>query len=239
MCANAWGFCPARATLWAVMEVGAAGQIRVRASGALWGAQITDPEHERIIYIAAGGLLVLAVALAVGTIWWWRNSRVDHPALGPLEVMGTRSWWKGDWTSRRRRLDEVRPTVPEPESGVGEPVNLSAVATDDAVPFDDLADPADPADAPSDAPNDALNDAAVESVSLEALVAALGVEPPDALADDITSAAPAPMSSSVSPRPSVVIDTSSPGREAEDAAAPAATEPRAPIDPLLRQQRSE
>lgn len=236
MCANAWGFCPGRATLCAVMEVGAAGQIRVRASGALWGAQITDPENERIIYVAAGGLLLLAVGLAVGTIWWWRNSRVDHPALGPLEVMGTRSWWKGDWTSRRRRLDEVRPTLPEQESGVDEPVDLTAVATDDALPFDDLADPAETA---NDVASDAVNDAAADSVSLEALVAALGVEPPESPADDVTAAAPAPMSSLSSSRPSVVIDTSAPGREAEEPAAPAATEPRAPIDPLLRQQRSE
>ncbi|MEQ1701716.1 MAG: hypothetical protein ABMA25_16525, partial [Ilumatobacteraceae bacterium] len=121
-------------------SVVAAGQMRLRA-GALWGTQITDPENERTIYIAAGGLLMLAVALLVGTVWWWRNSRVEHPALGPLEVMGTRSWWKGDWTARRRRLDEVRPAAAD-SSAADEEVDLSAVATSDALPFDDLVDPA-------------------------------------------------------------------------------------------------
>lgn len=229
MCADAWGFSPARATLWPVKSVVAAGQLRVRA-GALWGTQITDPENERLIYLSAGGLLLLAIALAVGTVWWWRNSRVEHPALGPLEVMGTRSWWKGDWTARRRRLDEVRPVGADPVEG-DEQVDLAAVATSEALPFDDLVDPADIAAA----------DAA--SLSIEELVASLGVDPAAASApaaapavavapDDATIATPAP-------RPSVVIDTSAPGREAEEPAAPVVSEQRAPIDPLLRQQRND
>ena len=227
MCANAWGFSPARATLWPVKLVVAAGEMRLRA-GVLWGTQITDPENERTIYIAAGGLLLLAIALAVGTVWWWRNSRVEHPALGPLEVMGTRSWWKGDWTARRRRLDEVRPAGAEP-GDPDEQVDLSAVATAEALPFDDLADPADAAAAPA-------------SVSLEELVAALGMAPAAdsagepvvavAATDDATAATPAP-------RASVVIDTSAPSREVELPVEPVAVEQRAPIDPLLRQQRND
>lgn len=231
MCANAWGFSSTRATLWTVKLVVAAGQIRSGA-GALWGTQITDPENERTIYLAAGGLLVLAVALTIGTVWWWRNSRVEHPALGPLEVMGTRSWWKGDWTARRRRLDEVRPAGTEHVDG-DEQVDLSAVVRDEAVPFDDLADPADSA---------AAADAAA-SMSIEELVASLGVDPaaPAVAPADlpvVVSPGDATVATPV-PRPSVVIDTSAPGREAEEAAAPAASEQRAPIDPLLRQQRNE
>lgn len=228
MCANAWGFCPARATLWPVMVVAAAGRIRLRAIGALWGAQIEDAANARTIYIAVGGLLLLAVAVAVGTTWWWRNSSVEHPALGPLEVMGTRSWWKGDWTARRRRLDAARPAGAEPETD-GEAVDLTAVVTDQPLAFDDLADP--DAAAASTAPP--------ETWSLEELVASLGVDPAAAVTatDDTAVAAPSPLPATTS-RPNVVIDTSAPSRDDEPVAA-AVTEQRAPIDPLLRQQRSE
>jgi hypothetical protein len=251
MCANAWGFCATRATLWPVKSVVAAGQMRVGAGGALWGTQITDPENERTIYIAAGGLLLLGLALAIGTVWWWRNSKVEHPALGPLEVMGTRAWWKGDWTARRRRLDEVRPAGATAEEG-DEEVDLAAVATAEAVPFDDLVDPA-------------TAEAAAASMSIEELVASLGVDtaapavsPVAAVAEssvaessvaapvaDVTVAAPAPRPSVVidtsAPRQPLVIETSTPAREREDEepAKPAPNEQRAPIDPLLRQQRSE
>lgn len=227
MCANAWGICPARATLWPVRVVVMAGQMRLRAAGSLLGAQIEDPENERTIFIAAGGLLLLGLALAAGTFVWWRSSRVEHPALGPLEVMGTRSWWKGDWTARRRRLDEARPTGAEHAEDGDEPVDLHAVGTTEPLPFDDLADPAIAA-----AAADAEAAAAAESISLEELVAALGIEPVAAAADDPTAAA-------VVPRPSVIIDTSAPSREVEEPPLPAATEQRGPIDPLLRQQRSE
>ena len=73
----------------------------MRAIGAVLGADtFDDPENARVILLSAAGLLLLAVLVAAGTIWWWRSSRVEHPALGPLEVMGSRSWFKGDYTSR-------------------------------------------------------------------------------------------------------------------------------------------
>lgn len=71
-------------------------------------AQFSDPKNARIILMAAGGLLVLAIALVVATVLWWRSSGVEPSALAPLEVMSTRQWWDGDDDSRRELLDEVR-----------------------------------------------------------------------------------------------------------------------------------
>ena len=56
----------------------------------------TDPEHERLIYLAAGGLVLLGVVLAVVTVMWWRGTKGEHAALAPLEVMGDRSFDPAD-----------------------------------------------------------------------------------------------------------------------------------------------
>ena len=67
-----------------------------------------DPENARIILLSAAGLVILGLLIAAGTVWWWRSSEVEHPALGPLEVMSSRSWWQGDYASRRRRASFSR-----------------------------------------------------------------------------------------------------------------------------------
>ncbi len=48
-------------------------------------AQFTDPENARIIFFAAGGLLVIAIGVVVATIVWWRSSGIEPTALAPLE----------------------------------------------------------------------------------------------------------------------------------------------------------
>ena len=101
-----------------------------------------DPENARIILLSAAGLVVLGALVAAGTVWWWRSSEVEHPALGPLEVMSSRSWWKGDYAARRRRLEEARPTGAEPVDPLtispSEPVDLEASALASPQEFDDL-----------------------------------------------------------------------------------------------------
>lgn len=103
-----------------------------------------DPENARVILLSAAGLAVIGLLVAAGTVWWWRSSEVEHPALGPLEVMSSRSWWKGDYTSRRRRLEAVRPDGAEPAGPAAtsgsEPVDLKAAALTSPREFDDLVD---------------------------------------------------------------------------------------------------
>ena len=60
--------------------------------GLLAASDFTDPKHERLIYLAAGGLVLLGVVLTVVTVIWWRGTKGEHAALAPLEVMGDRSW---------------------------------------------------------------------------------------------------------------------------------------------------
>ena len=85
---------------------------------AVLAANFSDPEHARIIYLAAGGLVLMAIALVGGTVWWWRSSAVEHPALGPLEMMSTKVFRSSDEEMRREIIEAARPgaqVVDEPE----------------------------------------------------------------------------------------------------------------------------
>lgn len=100
-----------------------------------------DPERARVIYMAAGGLVLIALLVIAGTVWWWRSAAVEHPSLGPLEVMGTRSWWNGDDTTRREIVDSVRPIGAEPGDTsliVPDPVDLLETDRTRPIGFDDL-----------------------------------------------------------------------------------------------------
>ena len=125
-----------------MIVVAAAATEQVQRFGPVLAEQFTDPQNARVIYFAAGGLAVLALLIGIGTVLWWRSTEVEHPALGPLEVMGTRRWWKGDYAARRRHLDAARPAT-EPAEGdeaPAEPVDLQAIATATPTHFDDLLD---------------------------------------------------------------------------------------------------
>ena len=79
----------------------------------LASSNFTDPEHERLIWLAVGGLLLLGVVLAVVTVVWWRGTKGEHAALAPLEVMGDRSFPDPD----PRRADSPARERPSPQRG--------------------------------------------------------------------------------------------------------------------------
>lgn len=234
---SACGFAGSRATLWPVTVVAVAAWHAANSTAGLLGAErFEDPENARTILLMAAGLVLLAVLVSVGTVWWWRTSKVEHPALGPLEVMGSRSWWRGDYTARRRRLDSARP-APEPGDGaaVAEAVDLGAVSRESPPQFDDLAD----------VPPMVLVDAANggDMADLDALLAAAGaaiaeVQVAQTSQDDV-SASPDQVAAE---RPDAAAPVAVPaGVEpaAADDPTVAVEGACAPIDPLLRSPRTD
>jgi hypothetical protein len=185
------------------MRVPSVVPMKVRV-GVLAEGTFDDPQNARIIYLAVAGLLLLAVVLGVGTWYWWRTNKVEHPALGPLEMMGTRTWRKGDFNSRERHLEEARPANAIHEA---EPVedrdelDLDALGKLEPAQFDDFSDllPAAAAAAPvalavaeAESEPDASTPETAADEAVEPFVAEPGPEPdsvPDSAAD-AESAAP-------------------------------------------------
>jgi len=115
-----------------------------RALRGIYSATFSDPTNERLIYLSAAGLILIGLALLVGTIIWWHRGRQEHPVLAPLEVMGSRSWEKAPEGERRRRLDSVRVHGVEPQQEEvvrPDPVDLQALVRSVPQAFDDLREP--------------------------------------------------------------------------------------------------
>ncbi|MGI9029680.1 MAG: hypothetical protein ACR2HP_06805 [Ilumatobacteraceae bacterium] len=69
-------------------------------------------------------LAALGVAMSAVTVWLVRATRTDHVVLGPLEVMGDRSFRRATEESRASRLGAARPS--------GAPPPAPIVAVDEA-----------------------------------------------------------------------------------------------------------
>ena len=83
------------------------------AGSSRWGsgviaAQLSEGEATLRVALAAGGLALLGVVLAVVTLWWWRSTRPEPPVLGPLVMMDDRAFRASDPGARRLLLDAAR-----------------------------------------------------------------------------------------------------------------------------------
>lgn len=106
----------------------------------LLAAEIGDPEATRTVIAIVALLCVMGVALVMLAFWLRRVTRPDPELLAPLELMGERSWRRGDPVGQRRRLDEVRPQGAEPLTRAAAPPKFDEAfdAGPSAPGFDDL-----------------------------------------------------------------------------------------------------
>lgn len=113
---------------------------------------VTDAESSRAILVVVICLVVLGLVLSAITAWFWNTTRPDHPALGPLEVMGDRGFENLSTFEQRQRLDAARPTEADTEhESLGDvapraerAVDLQRLVRDTPRSFDDLVDEASP-----------------------------------------------------------------------------------------------
>lgn len=102
---------------------------------------VSDSGSSNVVLAVTVLLVVAGIALSVVTVWFWRNSRPDPDALGPLLVMSERKFFEVGPIEQRRRLDRARPGVdPEPSGSADDAVVASANDADDRV-FEELDDP--------------------------------------------------------------------------------------------------
>jgi hypothetical protein len=111
-------------------------------TAAALGDELTENEASVRVFLTAGGLAILGCALLLFTIWWWRGTKPESPALGPLEVMSDRRWHTASENERRRLVEQHRPDAAARLNGVVAPVpiDLSVLARNPPSSFDDLRD---------------------------------------------------------------------------------------------------
>jgi len=82
--------------------------------------------------VLAALLVVVGVAMICTAVWLVRATRADSRSLGPLEVMGDRSWRRRDAASRSQSLEAARP------EGAPPPAPMLARDPDDPPPMRSL-----------------------------------------------------------------------------------------------------
>lgn len=73
------------------------------------GRRVSDTENTRTVYLVVVGLVLVGCALLAFTMWFWKATKSDHEALGPLEVLGGRRFRGRPPEQRLAMLDTARP----------------------------------------------------------------------------------------------------------------------------------
>ena len=111
---------------------------------------VNDPDSTRKVYLLAGGLALLGIALVAITVWFWRSTRHDPELLAPLEVIGGRRFRRLEDNAQQAVLDDARPATATPmrwgvrrgEASGEPPIDLRASLRTGPAGYEDLHDPA-------------------------------------------------------------------------------------------------
>ena len=72
---------------------------------------VSDAGSTRIVVLVTLSLIALGVGLGVLNIWFWRKTKPDPEALGPLVEMSSRKFAELELIEQRHRLDQLRPSL--------------------------------------------------------------------------------------------------------------------------------
>ena len=72
---------------------------------------VSDAGSTRIVVLVTLSLIALGIGLAVLNIWFWRKTKPDPEALGPLVEMSSRKFAELELIEQRHRLDQLRPSL--------------------------------------------------------------------------------------------------------------------------------
>ena len=77
---------------------------------------VSDAGSSNVVLAVTLALVVIGSALLTVTVWFWRSTRPDPDALGPLVVMSEQRFVTLGPIEQRRSLDRARPwSVPDDE----------------------------------------------------------------------------------------------------------------------------
>ena len=72
---------------------------------------VSDAGSTRIVVIVTLLLIGLGIGLGILNIWFWRKTKPDPEALGPLVEMSSRKFAELGLIEQRHRLDQLRPSL--------------------------------------------------------------------------------------------------------------------------------
>ena len=93
---------------------------------------ITDSGSTNTVLLVTALLALAGLVMAGLTVWYWRGTKPDPEALGPLVTMSRRGFATLDPIEQRRQLDRLRPglSVPADEVAAGLPEMLPPLDPD-------------------------------------------------------------------------------------------------------------
>ena len=111
--------------------------VRFNSALGLDTTSVSDAGNTRVVLIVTVLLILLGTGLAVLTGWFWKNTKPDPEALGPLLKMSARQFAELDPIEQRHRLDQLRPSLSEAKKNVvlpamEPPVDLEPVLPDES-----------------------------------------------------------------------------------------------------------
>ncbi len=75
---------------------------------------VNDAGSTRIVFLVTLSLIVFGIGLGVLNVWFWRKTKPDPEALGPLVEMSSRKFAELELIEQRHRLDQLRPSLVSP-----------------------------------------------------------------------------------------------------------------------------
>ena len=75
---------------------------------------VNDAGSTRIVVIVTLLLILLGIGLGVLNVWFWKQTKPDPEALGPLVEMSSRKFAELEPIEQRHRLDQLRPSLALP-----------------------------------------------------------------------------------------------------------------------------
>ena len=85
--------------------------VRLASSLGLDTTTVNDAGSTRIVVLVTLSLIALGIGLGVLNIWFWRKTKPDPEALGPLVEMSSRKFADLELIEQRHRLDQLRPSL--------------------------------------------------------------------------------------------------------------------------------
>jgi hypothetical protein len=99
---------------------------------------VSDAGSTRVVVIVTLLLIGLGIGLGILNIWFWRKTKPDPEALGPLVEMSSRKFAELGLIEQRHRLDQLRPSLASEPSVESLPALQSPIILEnESLDFDD------------------------------------------------------------------------------------------------------